>query len=140
MHWTYYALFAALALAVADVLIKVAAGKVPDSLGMLLYGAVPFLIGAVWHLPQQARSVASFSTVGIAAALGVGVMFSMVTFCMYAAFRAGAPISLASPLIRLGGLVVASVAGLLLWREPITARYVIGLFLVAGGIYLMLTR
>jgi drug/metabolite transporter (DMT)-like permease len=68
------------------------------------------------------------------------VMFATVTFCMYAAFRAGAPISLASPVIRLGGLLVASLAGVVLWKEPLTLRYVMGLMLVFAGIFLILKR
>ena len=141
MTWMAYAVGAALALAAADVCVKAAAGKVPNSLGMFLYGSVPFAAGVVWWLTDRGRvSAGMITTKGVMYATGVGVMFATVTFCMYAAFRAGAPISLASPVIRLGGLVVASVVGFLLWKEPMTARYLIGLTLVAGGIYLMLTR
>ena len=141
MTWMMYALAAALALAAADVLVKAAAGKLPNSLGMLLYGSVPFLAGLIWWLIDR-KNVAdsAITTKGVVFATGVGVMFATVTFCMYAAFRAGAPISLASPVIRLGGLVVASIAGLMLWKEPLTGRYAIGLALVFSGIFLMLKR
>jgi drug/metabolite transporter (DMT)-like permease len=67
-------------------------------------------------------------------------MYSTVTFCMYAAFRAHAPLSLASPLVRLGGLLVAGMAGLIFWREALTVRYSAGLILVCAGMYLMITR
>ena len=141
MHWIYYALVAALALAAADVLLKAAAGRIPDSLGMLLYGSVPFVAGLSWFLfSTKAGPVAGVSPRAVLCALGVGVMFSTVTFCMYAAFRSGAPISTASPLIRLGGLLVAALAGVLFWKEPVTTRYVLGLVLVCSGMYLLVTR
>lgn len=141
MSWMIYAAGAALALAAADVLVKSAAGRLPNSLGMLLYGSVPFAAGLVWWLADRKDAAASATTTkGVIFATGVGVMFATVTFCMYAAFRAGAPISLASPVIRVGGLVAASVAGVLLWKEPLTTRYAIGLMLVCAGIILMLKR
>jgi uncharacterized membrane protein len=141
MIWMWYAGAAALALAAADVLVKAAAGKLPNSLGMLLYGSVPFATGLMWWTIDRGRvSAGAITTKGVVYATGVGVMFATVTFCMYAAFRAGAPISLASPIIRLGGLVLASIVGLALWKEPVTTRFLIGLTMVCGGIYLMLAR
>lgn len=142
MNWIFYAAVAALALAAADVLIKQVAGKIPDSLGMLLYGMVPFLSGLVWYLSERTRRpvTANIPPGTLFLAVSVGIAFSIVTGCMYAAFRHGAPISLASPLIRLGGLVVASVAGILLWHELFNIRYAGGLLLVSAGLYLILTR
>ena len=139
MNWIYYGLAAALALAAADILVKVTSGKIPDSLGMLLYGTVPFLVGVTWFSVSQhgwprARPLAILS------GLGVGMMYTTVTFCMYAAFRHGAPISIASPGIGLGGLVVASVAGFVVWKEPMTLRYITGCALICAGMYLLLTR
>ena len=140
MVWVYYSLVAALALAVADVLVKTAAGKIPTSLGMLLYGSVPFLVGLISFMSASRTPMSAVGVKGILAGLGVGVMFSAVTFCMYAAFRAGAPISIASPLIRLGGLVLAAIAGVVFWSEPITLRYLAGVAMIGSGLYLLLTR
>jgi drug/metabolite transporter (DMT)-like permease len=132
MAWIYYVLGAAVALA---------AGRIPDSLGMLLYGSVPFCAGLIWFLLNgRTAHPISISATGVLSGLGVGVMFSTVTFCMYAAFRSGAPISVASPLIRLGGLLFAALAGVLFWKEPLTARYLAGLALICSGMYLLLTK
>lgn len=141
MNWIVYSLWAAAALAAADVLVKLASGKVSTSLGLLLYGSVAFTVGLVWFLADLSRGLpAIHQSSGVAYALGVGLTFTMVTIAMYAAFNAGAPISLASPLIRLGGLIVASVVGVLLWKEPANARYIIGVALSTIGIILMMTR
>ena len=141
MNWMMYAVGAAVALAAADVLVKAASGRLPNSLGMLLYGSIPFAAGVIWWLMDRKNvAAAEITTKGVVFATGVGVMFATVTFCMYAAFRAGAPISLASPVIRLGGLLVASMAGVVLWKEPLTVRYMAGLVMVFAGIFLMLKR
>ena len=141
MGWIPYALGTALALAVADLFVKLAAGKLSNSVALLLYGSCTFLTGLGWVLWQRARGVPQHAqTSGILAALGVGVAFSAVTLGLYATFGAGAPISVASPFIRLGGLLLASLAGLVLLQEPLSWRYVIGMLLACSGVYLIVTR
>ena len=77
---------------------------------------------------------------GVLSATGVGVSFSLVTICLYLTFGASAPVSLAAPLIRLGGLIIVSIAGLLILHEPLTWRYAIGMILAISGVYLIITR
>lgn len=138
MNWVVYAVGAAVALAVADVLVKLAAGKLPSSLGLLLYGCVPFATGLIWFLWDKSRNVSmAVQPQAMVFAVGVGIAFTLVTIAMYAVFRAGAPISMASPLVRLAGLLVASVVGVLFWKEGISLRYVIGMALSVAGIFLI---
>ncbi len=134
-----YVAVAAVALGVADVFVKMAAGKVSNSLGMLLYGGVAFAIGLGWFLLDRSPSVRP-SAAGIGAAVAVGVAFSAVTVGLYGAFAAGAPLSVTSPVVRIGGLLVASVCGVLIWHEPLTIRYATGLALAFAGVYLIATR
>lgn len=141
MNWIWYGLAAAGALGCADLLIKHASGKLPNSLGMLLYALPPFLCGVVWTLMDRSKGVSFATAPGVmVAGLGVGLMFAIVTFGMYAAFSAGAPVSVASPLIRLGGLLLASVVGVLIWREAADLRYALGVLLVCAGLFLIVSR
>lgn len=141
MIWIPYALATALALAAADFFVKLAAGKLSNSLALLIYGSCAFLTGTGWVVWQKLNGVTQFAQAnGVWAALGVGVSFSIVTIGLYATFGAGAPISVASPIIRLGGLLLAGLAGVVLLREPLTLRYTIGVALVLGGMYLVITR
>jgi transporter family protein len=141
MSWLPYAVATAVTLAMADFLVKLASGKLSNSVAMLLYGICTFVIGLSWVLWQRTHGTPQYAQpAGILAALGVGIVFSFVTLGLYATFGAGAPISLASPAIRLGGLVLVSLVGLTFFREPLTWRYVIGMLLACGGIYLIITR
>lgn len=141
MNWVIYGIIAAVALAAADVLVKVAAGKLPSSLGMLLYGVVPFLAGLIWFIVDlREKGMPKVPGSSVAAGLGVGVTFALVTFALYAAFEKGAPISVASPLIRLGGLLLASAVGIMIWKEPLALRYVMGMVLACSGIYLIVMK
>lgn len=139
--WIIYASFTALFLALADSFVKFASGRLSNSVALLVYGACTFTTGLTWVLIQYVRGVAlRAQPVGVLYALGVGVCFSGVTVGLYLTFGAGAPISVASPLIRLGGLAVASVVGLTILGEPLTLRYVVGMCLVFGGLYLIVAR
>ncbi len=141
MAWIYYALGTAVALASADLFVKLAAGKLSNSVGVLLYGSCTFLVGLGWVLWQRYQGVPQFAEPrGVFAALGVGLAFSCVTIGLYVTFAAGAPISLASPLIRICGLLLASLTGLILLQEPLTWRYALGMLLAVVGVYFIITR
>lgn len=139
--WILYAAVAAAALAAADVFVKLASGKLPNSLATLLYGAMAFAVGLTWFVADRARgSTEQSSAAGVAYALAVGVSFSTVAVALYGAFRAGAPLSVTSPLVRLSGVIVASVCGVLIWKEPVTPRYIIGVCFAVAGVYFIVTR
>ena len=141
MTWIPYALGTAVALAAADFSIKIASGKLSNSLGLLFYGSCTFLAGMIWVLLDKTRGADLYAQpAGILAAAGVGVDFCAVTIGLYITFGAGAPISLASPIVRLGGLLIASIAGILLLHEPLTIRYIIGMALAFSGVALIITR
>jgi len=141
MGWIPYAAGSAVALAAADFFIKLAAGKLSNSLALLIYGSCTFLAGVTWVLIDKARGFnIQAQTEGVLYAGGVGISFSLVTVGLYLTFGADAPISLASPFIRLGGLMIASLAGLFLLHEPLTLRYTTGMVLAVGGVYLIITR
>ncbi len=141
MGWISYAIGSAVALAAADFFIKMAAGKLSNSLGLLIYGSCTFMAGLIWILMDKIRGIGiQAQTVGVLFATGVGVSFSLVTVCLYLTFGAGAPISLVSPFARLGGLIIASLAGLFILHEPLTWRYATGMILAISGVFLIITR
>jgi transporter family protein len=141
MAWIPYAIVAALGVATADFCVKLAAEKVPTSIGLVCYGGCSFLAGLVWLLIERGNGDLRIPEVsGWIPALGVGVAFTVVTICMYTAFRIGAPISLASPAIRIAGLTLASLAGILILKEPINLQFFLGGGLAVSGIFLLVTR
>jgi drug/metabolite transporter (DMT)-like permease len=141
MKWLPFALMAMTSVAAADLFIKLAAGKLSNSLAMLIYGTCTFLFALSWVLWQRLAGVPQFAQIGgFLAAVGVGVAFSAATLSIYLTFGAGAPVSIASPAIRVGALLLASLVGLTFFREPLTWQYVIGMVMAVSGIYLIITR
>ncbi len=128
-------------MAAADSFVKLAANRISSSLGLLIYGSCTFLTGLGWTIWNYMHGAPQFARpAGFLCALGVGVAFSSVTVCLYRTFEANAPISVAMPLIRLSGLFLVVLLGLVILREPLSLRYILGLLLACTGLYLVVTR
>jgi len=76
---------------------------------------------------------------GLLYAIAVGVAFGSVTILLYLTF-ARVNVSIGSPTIRVMGILIASMLGILLLREPFTWRYMIGLLLTVAGVALIVFR
>ncbi len=137
MHWIFSTIFTIIALASADILIKLTAGKISNSLALLLYGCCTFLAGFGWVLIQLYKKQPMFAQPsGIITGLGVGIAFACVTFGLYATF-AQLPVSIASPLIRVCAIVVISLVGIFVFNEKTSPIYFMGMTLTLTGLVLL---
>jgi len=140
MRWIPYALLCSIFLASADFFVKLASNKISSSMGMLVYGATTFTVGLTWvgylKLTKQPLLI---TQQGLLYSLGVGIAFSVVTLLLYLTF-ARVSVSIGSPTIRVIGILIASLFGILLLHEPFTWRYLIGLILTITGVALIVMR
>lgn len=137
-NWLLFAGAAMVCLATADFCLKLASTRISGPLAAVIYGVFAFLVAVFWVLMARSRGEAfRFSWTGALYCVFVGIFFGLVVVFVYQTFAAGAPISLASPLIRAGGIVLVSLAGILILREHITPRYVLGFLLSLLGLYLL---
>jgi uncharacterized membrane protein len=140
MRWLPYALTCAVLLAAADFFVKLASDKIAAGLGLLIYGATTFAVGLAWAGYLRATGqVLTASPLGLAYAVGVGLAFSGVTIFLYLTF-ARVNVSIGAPIIRLTGIILASLLGILLLREPVTWRYALGVALAVCGVVLIIVR
>ena len=140
MRWLPYALVCSIFLASADFFVKLASGKISSSMGMLVYGATTFTVGMIWvgylKLTKQPFLI---TQPGLLYSIAVGVAFGVVTILLYLTF-ARVSVSLGSPTIRVMGILIASLLGILLLHEPFTGRYLFGLILTIAGVALIVFR
>jgi len=140
MRWLPYALICSIFLASADFFVKLASNKISSSMGMLVYGATTFTVSMIWvgylKLTKQPFLI---TQPGLLYSIAVGVAFSAVTILLYLTF-ARVSVSLGSPTIRVMGILIASLLGILLLHEPFTWRYLIGLILTIAGVALIVFR
>ncbi len=140
MRWLPYALICSAFLASADFFVKLASNKISASMGMLIYGATTFTFGLIWVGSLKLTKQPVFVTQpGLLYSLGVGVAFSCVTMLLYLTF-VNVNVSVGSPTIRVTGILLASLLGILLLHEPFTWRYLIGLILIVAGVALVVFR
>jgi len=137
-NWLLFVGAAMVCLATADFCLKMASTRISGPLAALIYGLFAFLVALLWVLVARSRgAVFRFSWTGALYSVFVGIFFGLVVVFVYQTFAAGAPISLASPLIRVGGIILTSLAGILILREHITPRYVLGFLVSLLGLYLV---
>jgi len=140
MRWLPYALVCSVFLASADFFVKLASNKISSSMGMLVYGATTFTVGVIWvSYLKLTHQTLLITQQGFLYSLAVGVAFSAVTILLYLTF-ARVNVSIGSPTIRVIGIVLASLLGILLLHEPFTWRYLIGLLLTVAGVALIVFR
>jgi len=140
MKWLPLALACAAFIAAADFFIKLASTKISSSMGMFIYGATTFTVGLIWvsYLKITGESIL-ITKQGVWYAFAVGLAFSCVTLLLYLTF-ARVNVSIGSPTIRVMGIVIASILGVLILREPITWKYVLGVLLTIAGVGLIVFR
>ena len=140
MRWLPYALACSIFLASADFFVKLASNRISSSMGALIYGATTFTIGLIWvgylKLTKQPLLI---TPSGLMYSIAVGLAFGVVTILLYLTF-ARVSVSVGSPTIRVMGILIASLFGILLLHEPITWRYLIGLILTIAGVTLIVLR
>lgn len=140
MRWLPYALLCSFFLAGADFFVKLASNKISSSMGMLIYGATTFTFGLIWvSYLKVTKQPLLITRPGLLYSILVGLAFATVTALLYLTF-ARVNVSIGSPTIRVTGILLASMFGILLLQEPITWRYLIGLLLTVVGVALIVFR
>lgn len=140
MRWLPYALVCSIFLASADFFIKLASNKISASMGMFINGATMFVVGLLWvgylKITDQPLLITQS---GLLYTIAAGVAFSGVTILLFLTFSQ-INVSIGSPTIRIGGIILASLLGILLLHEPFTWRYLLGFILTIAGITLIVLR
>jgi len=140
MRWFPYALLCSLVLASADFFVKLASNKISASMGMFIYGATTFTVGLIWvSYLKLTKQPLLITWPGLLYSIAVGIAFSSVTILLYLTF-ARVEVSLGSPTIRVMGILLASMFGILLLHEPFTWRYLFGMILTVVGVALIVFR
>jgi transporter family protein len=127
-------------LAFADFSIKETAGKITPSLGTLIYALGAALPPIIWLLWTRAHEPIMITPPGLFWAIATGLSFGVFTGLLFLLFSQGVDLSIGTPVIRMGGIVVAATLGIIVLREGLNWQYVIGFILATAGIVLVATR
>ena len=137
--WKIATLFAALFFGFYNVFTKLAAGKITDQLGALVLetSAILLILGYILFLGIKGTNSFKFSSEGIIfSALG-GICAAVVTVLYFVIFRTGGDLSVAGPLILVGGMLTMALVGTIFLKEGITLLKVLGIISGLLSLYLL---
>jgi len=124
----------------ADFSIKETSGKISPALGTLIYAVVAILPPLLWTLWTRTHEPLLITREGAMWAAVTGIAFGVFTGIMFLLFSMGVNLSVGTPVVRMGGIAVAALLGILVFREGWNWQYIIGFALAAVGIFLIATR
>lgn len=142
-NWLPFIFLASLAFAISDTMRRLLGPQVNPlfvTIGTYLIAASVALLTFLLMFKQELNSTLisvqrlwPFFLVG-GVALAVGVSSHVYTF------RVGAPLSVATPILVSGIIILTSLIGFTLFNESFSFKWVIGIIMIIGGIILLLWR
>ena len=139
--WLIFPAGAALSVAAADFFLKLASSRISSNLVAFIYSLMTLVVPTVLLLVARARGEEfSYTREGVIFAMLMGIAFSAVVVFLNLTFASGVNLSVGTPVIRLAGIMIASLLGILVFGEPISWRYVFGFGLAIAGLYFIITR
>lgn len=124
----------------ADFATKQTSGRISPALGTLIYAATAMLPALVWTLWTRAHAPLLVTRAGGMWAVATGLAFGVFAGILFFLFSHGVNLSIGAPVIRLGGLAIAALLGILVLREPFNLQSLAGFALATLGIILIATR
>lgn len=133
--WIVYALITIVGYAGMDFFIKRASGKIDDFLGTVIinfFALIPALIVYLWL--KISNNEILFTKEGAMYSMIAGIFIGIGSITLIKMFASGTNLSLGSPVVRIGTVVLTVLIGILLLNETFTTKQIIGIILSVIGI------
>ncbi len=135
MNWITYALIGIGFLGVSDLFRKLASVNLKDPVfANLVFQTGTFFFAVVIFLIS--RKV-EYEPKGMMFAFIAGVLISAFTLFSFKALAVGPGVSTVMPVLRIGGVTLVAILGVLILREKMIPQAVLGLVFASIGIYLL---
>ncbi len=138
--WQIAALFASCCVAGHYLLLRAASGRIGDSLGALVLEATAALGIAVMYGVGLRGGEMPTTRAGVLYAVLSGLCITAVSILMFYALRRGGPVAATGTIVLGGGVTLSALLAPLLFREPLTARRVIGVALGVAAMIVLSTE
>lgn len=136
--WIIPALIIIVTVAGFNILVKLSSGFESFAAAVILQGAglvVALLAYFIFHGAQNPLPHLASKVWYVVAA---GALVGITNLSIIMMYHGGAPLSVATPLTRVGSLIIVAIAGILFFKEPFTATKALGFVMSIGGIYLLM--
>ena len=141
MNWLTTALFTIIFYSLFDLFLKFAAGKINDNLGAAIINITSFIVAIAWFLLrwQFGGEHPDITKPGLIYSIIAGIFVGLASIFFIKMFALGVNLSVGVPLVRVGMIVLGSLFGVLLLKEGVNVRYLLGFGLSILGLYLVMT-
>jgi len=137
--WQQAALGASCLIAFHYLLLRAASGRLGDSLGALvLEGTAAFGIFLYWLVVRGDAVPTTRLGVMFAALSGLGI--SGGSILLFFALRKGGPVASTGTIVLGGGVAISAIIAPLVFKEPLTARRLIGVALGIAALIILSTE
>lgn len=136
MHWLFFIFLSIIFWGFTDILYSKISTVLPLFFSFLVITAVQILIfGALYLIFEKQFPKSNLQNLWMLPLIAVILSAGNIVF--YLAFKQNAPVSLGVPISTIGIALLGIVWGVLVAKEPLTAKLVIGFVLSSLGIFLM---
>lgn len=140
LAWQLAAVGAAGLIAAHYLLLRAASGKIGDSLGALvLEGTAALGIAIAYAAGVRGGNVAT-SRAGVGFAVLSGLCISVASILLFQALRRGGPVASTGTIVLGGAVAISALLAPWLFREPLTARRLVGVALGITAMILLATE
>ncbi|MBL7101049.1 MAG: hypothetical protein ISS23_03790 [Nanoarchaeota archaeon] len=136
--WFLAALIAALAYGLHNIFTKIAAGHISDSLGAFLLeitATVCILFYMFFLITSNTKF--TFTSRGIIFSVLAGVCVGLGTVLYFVIFSRGGELSIAGPLVLVGGVLLMALAGIIFFQEKVSFIKLSGITLGLISLWLL---
>lgn len=137
MNWVIYALVAIGLMGVSDLFRKLASGLKDPIFANFIFQIAAFFISTLMFIAT--RRVVN-DPKGIVYALIGGILIALFTTFSFKALSTGPGVSVVMPVLRIGGVVLVAILGVIILKEKLTLQTMFGLIFSAVGIYLLFSN
>lgn len=135
MNWIIYALGAISAVAVSDLFRKLGSNLKDPFLSNLIFQIGSITTAVILYLLFSRKF--ENNSIGVLFALIGGVLISVFTTLSFKALELGPGVSTVIPVIRVGGVLLVAILGVIIFRDKLTWSLVFGILLAVSGVYLI---
>lgn len=138
--WQIAALLASCCIAAHYLLLRAASGRLGDSLGALvLEGTATLGVALMFALGLRGEHVPT-TKAGVVYAMLSGLGITGASILLFYALRRGGPVASTGTIVMGGGVAISALVSPLLFREPLTARRIVGVALGLAAIAILATE
>jgi len=138
MSWVIYALGAIVAVAISDLFRKLGSNLKDPFFSNMIFQLGSITTAVILYLLFSRRLEGNPK--GMLYALIGGLLISIFTTFTFKALADGPGVSTVIPVVRIGGVLLVAILGILIFREKLTAHIVFGILFSMIGVYLLLSN